>query len=282
VVRVYNIKAGKTEEHMVPFKDVLRKIAESGETSAFGAKPGANILKDFLVGIVSKRTNLSNEIGFVRDYLEFQMSSTYFGYGRIGNKKPVILVPGFTGGDWTLVDLHRWLDRMDYSPSFAGINFNIEYSGVLLDKLQRKLDDETDIWQRKAVLIGHSRGGMLSKLLSDRNPDKVEQVITLCSPLNSTFSFNQAVLAGLAIAAVYNIPKYGIRINEEFSLLNQLDKRSKVPLTSIRAKNDGVINKESCIRSDATNIEINSTHLGSLVNVDAYKAIFGALKRNAS
>ncbi len=52
-----------------------------------------------------------------------------------GLRKPVILIPGFLAGDWTLRTQYDWLRRVGYRPRLAGLAFNVMYSEVMLKPL---------------------------------------------------------------------------------------------------------------------------------------------------
>jgi len=100
-----------------------------------------------------------------------------------GDGRSVLLVPGFLSGDWSLRLLHGWLERIGYRSYLSGIYVNAFHSEHMLAGLRHRLaeilkDDDAPI-----TLIGHSRGGLLAKVLSQRRPKDVEQVITLGSPL---------------------------------------------------------------------------------------------------
>jgi len=45
-----------------------------------------------------------------------------------GDGSPVLLVPGFMGGDGSLVTLRDWLLRLGYEAEPSGITFNFRYS----------------------------------------------------------------------------------------------------------------------------------------------------------
>ena len=52
-----------------------------------------------------------------------------------GLRKPVLLIPGFLAGDWTLRTQFDWLQRVGYRPRLAGVSFNVMYSEVMLKPL---------------------------------------------------------------------------------------------------------------------------------------------------
>ena len=42
-----------------------------------------------------------------------------------GDGSPVLLIPGFFAGDWSLSTLARWLSRIGYRPYLSGIDWNV-------------------------------------------------------------------------------------------------------------------------------------------------------------
>ena len=52
-----------------------------------------------------------------------------------GLRRPVLLIPGFLAGDWTLRTQFDWLKRVGYRPRLAGVAFNVRYSEVMLRPL---------------------------------------------------------------------------------------------------------------------------------------------------
>src|ERR1700681_1037559 len=100
-----------------------------------------------------------------------------------GDGRPVLLVPGFLSGDWSLTVLSNWLERIGYKPHLSGILFNAKDSESVLAGLRHRLVKIESAAGSRVSLVGHSRGGLLAKVLSQRRPQSVEQVITLGSPL---------------------------------------------------------------------------------------------------
>src|SRR5437660_11517484 len=52
-----------------------------------------------------------------------------------GRGRPVLLIPGFLGGDASLQVLQGWLRRASYRPDTSGISFNIQRSDALVAAL---------------------------------------------------------------------------------------------------------------------------------------------------
>lgn len=190
-----------------------------------------------------------------------------------GLGRPVILIPGFLAGDWTLRTPFNWLRRLGYRPQVGGVAFNVTYSEVMLrpliDALQR-LNRRTGA---RVSLVGHSRGGVLAKVLSHRQPELVEQVITLGSPLNDPFDVHPLTMAGVRVAHLYNVFRYGHPASVEMRFLRDLAAAPKVPTTSIYSRSDGVVNWRACLRRDVNAIEVHGSHVGLALNPQVYRIL---------
>ncbi|MBV8711149.1 MAG: hypothetical protein JOY56_05200, partial [Solirubrobacterales bacterium] len=75
-----------------------------------------------------------------------------------GDGRPVVLMPGFLGGDQTLAVLATWLRRVGYRPRFAHFVTNTDCSDRALDRVDRRVEELWRAHGRRVALIGHSRG----------------------------------------------------------------------------------------------------------------------------
>ncbi len=190
-----------------------------------------------------------------------------------GLGRPVLLVPGFLAGDWTLRTPYDWMKRMGYRPRMAGVTFNVMYSEVMLRPL---IDTLVALHRRtgaRVSIVGHSRGGVLAKVLAHRRPDLVEQVITLGSPLKDPFDVHPLTMAGVHAAHVYNVMRYGHPASVEMRFLRDLAAAPRVPTTSIYSRSDGVVNWHACLRPDINAIEVNGSHVGLSLNPEVYRIL---------
>jgi pimeloyl-ACP methyl ester carboxylesterase len=179
-----------------------------------------------------------------------------------GLGRPVLLIPGFLAGDWTLRTPYQWLRRVGYKPRMGGVAFNVMYSEVMLRPLIDALQQLKHRTGARVALVGHSRGGVLAKVLSHRKPELVEQVITLGSPLNDPFDVHPLTMAG-----------YGHPASVEMRFLRDLAAPPRVPTTSIYSRTDGVINWKACLRPDVNAIEVNGSHVGLALNPEVYRIL---------
>jgi triacylglycerol lipase len=190
-----------------------------------------------------------------------------------GLGKPVMLIPGFLAGDWTLHTPFQWMRRIGYRPQVAGVTFNVMYSEVMLRPLIDTLRELRRRTGAKVSVVGHSRGGVLAKVLSHRKPDLVEQVITLGSPLNDPFDIHPLTMAGVRAAHLYNVFRYGHPASVEERFLRDLAAEPRVPTTSVYSRSDGVVNWKACLRHDVNAIEVPGSHIGLAMNPDVYRIL---------
>lgn len=190
-----------------------------------------------------------------------------------GRERGVLLIPGFLAGDWSLLTMRGWLRRVGYRPELPGFRFNVDYSEMLLESLGRRLAAARSATGKRVAIVGHSRGGILAKVLADRHPDLVSGVVTLGSPLGDPFEIHPVTMAGVRAAHLYNVLRHWRGAEIEGDFLAALGARPRVPVTSIYSRTDGVVSWKACVRPDLSSVEVKGSHVGLAVNPDVYRAL---------
>ncbi|HYT11156.1 MAG TPA: hypothetical protein VEL12_00095 [Candidatus Nitrosopolaris sp.] len=198
---------------------------------------------------------------------------------RHGDGRSVLLVPGFLSGDWTLTVMHGWLERIGYKAHVSGINFNVRASEHMLAGLRRRLVQIQAGDPSRVTIIGHSRGGLLGKVLAQRRPDAIEQVITLGSPLADQSDITPLTQAAVGVVRTANEIGFGLRLRSEGRFAYDLRQPPAVPTTSIYTKSDDVVNFRSCIRPDIPSIAVWGSHNGLVINPEVYRLLGRLLTR---
>ena len=196
-----------------------------------------------------------------------------------GDGRPVLLVPGFLAGDWTLRVMDAWLGRIGYSSHLSGILLNIQHSERMLAGLKRRVAQLADEAGARVSLVGHSRGGLLAKVASQRRPDNVEQVIALGAPLADWTDLAALTHHAVGVVRTANELAYGRRLNPEGRFTFDLKLPPAVPVTSIYTKADDVVNFRSCLRPDIPAIPVWGSHNGLVVNPEVYRLVGRLLAR---
>lgn len=205
------------------------------------------------------------------EYLALLRDPVFRGQGvPPGRGRPVLLIPGFLAGDWSLGTLRGWLRRAGYRPELPGLRLNVDYSDILLENLGRVLRSVQASSGKKVAIVGHSRGGILAKVLADRHPELVSRVVTLGSPLGDPFEVHPVTMAGVRAAHIYNVLRHWRGAEIESDFLEQLAAAPKVPVTSVYSETDGVVSWKACVRPDLSCVAVLGSHVGLAVNPMVY------------
>lgn len=205
-----------------------------------------------------------------------------------GRGRPVLLIPGFLAGDGSLSMMAGWLKRTGYRPSRAGIVSNVNCAGVLLPRLEQRLERLVDLQGKRAAVVGQSRGGTLAKVLARRRPDLVSGVVALGAPQVDPLAVHP--LVRLQVEAVSRLGSLGAPGLFKRSCLTgdccsafwedlAGPLAAGIPLVSVYSKSDGVVDWRSCLDPDATElVEIRASHCGMAVSAAAWRALAEALE----
>lgn len=212
------------------------------------------------------------------------MSPVYWGWGvEHGTGEPVVLVPGFLGGDAYLAEMFWWLARTGYRPFHSAINFNADCPDATSDDLMETVLRAQSETGERVRIIGHSLGGLLASSVARRVPAAVAGVITLGSPIGEVARVSPFI--GAAMDALHRVNGTNRRSRLRptcFSghctcafVAHWMDEsRMPVPRYSIYSKTDGVVAWSSCVdRVAEHNEEIQSSHTGMAWNAHAYRAV---------
>jgi pimeloyl-ACP methyl ester carboxylesterase len=203
-----------------------------------------------------------------------------------GGGRPVLVIPGFMAGDGSLGMMAGWLKRAGYRPSRAGMRINVDCSGVIATRLERRLGELVAAQGRRAVIVGQSRGGTIARVLGARRPELVCGVVALGSPQLDPLAIHP--LVRLQVEAVARLGSLGLPglfkrscLEDDCcasfwaSLAEPLP--SRVGLVSVYSKTDGIVDWRSCLDPHGEQVEIDTSHCGMAVSPAAWRAVAGAL-----
>jgi pimeloyl-ACP methyl ester carboxylesterase len=205
-----------------------------------------------------------------------------------GRGRPVLLIPGFLAGDGSLSMMAGWLKRTGYRPRRAGIVSNVNCSGVLMPRLEERLERLVALQGQRAAIVGQSRGGTLAKVLAHRRPDLVAGVVALGSPQLDPLAVHP--LVRLQVEAVSRLGSLGAPgLFKRSCLAGECcssfwadlarPPAAGVQLVSVYSKSDGVVDWRSCLDPHATElVEIRASHCGMAVSRGAWRAVADALE----
>jgi triacylglycerol lipase len=203
-----------------------------------------------------------------------------------GDGRPVLLLPGFLAGDYTLGVMALWLRRLGYRPFACGFYLNVGCSERALLRIEERLDALHLRYGRRVAVIGHSRGGHFAKALAVRRPRAVSHVVSLGGGLSRPFDISaptQAALAVVRAAHGRTTDRVGRRgcLSERCTCAFARAYAGRFPaavrLTSVYSKGDGVVRWRSCVVPYADCVEVTGSHVGLIFNRKAYRAVASAL-----
>ena len=172
-----------------------------------------------------------------------------------GDGHAVMVLPGLGASDGSTELLRRFLETRGYAVQGWGQGTNCgPRPGVekaLLDSL-RGLHRASG----KVSLVGWSLGGVFARMLANRCPEAVRNVITLGSPLHGSPKATRAVKAYELLSG---LPADDPRRRQWVKPVPM------VPTTSIFSRSDGIVSWRSSVQEESAfceNIEVDASHLG--------------------
>ena len=118
-----------------------------------------------------------------------------------GDRRPVLLIPGFMAGDASLGTMAQWLRRAGYCTHRTGIRANLDCSEEACKRLEARLEHMAERHDERVVIVGQSRGGVFARALGARRPDLVSAIVTLGSPTQSMLAVHPLVLAQIGLVS---------------------------------------------------------------------------------
>lgn len=201
-------------------------------------------------------------------------------------KKPVLSIPGFSGPEFTLTPMTRYLRKLGFDAQTWGLGTNrgpkngrADHMDEVADMMAEKIMLMATESGEKVSLIGHSLGGIYARELARRFPAHIDRVITLGSPahldvLRSERSVNSFV--GMLFKARTGAPARTMLEAEGGGFHEMVTPPPGIPLIAIYSPYDGVVTEDTTAippehlnMQDGTareNIEIIASHCGMVVN----------------
>jgi triacylglycerol lipase len=203
-----------------------------------------------------------------------------------GDGRPVVLMPGFGGGDQTLLVLAAWLRRIGYRPSTCGFVVNTGCSDRAVERVERRVEQLHADHGRRVALIGHSRGGHYARALGHRRPELVSHAISVGAGLRGMLATSRPTQ--LAAAGARGVVLGSGRARSRRCLTDACDcafardfagefPTDRVRLTSIYSKGDGVVRWQAALVPYGSCVEVTGSHVGLIFNRKTYRAIASAL-----
>lgn len=236
------------------------------------------------IALQPERPSLLDALGEFRVPLE----ATVFWLGALNhpwphaqplNSKVVLLIPGFLAGDATLAPLANFCRWLGHRAVYAGIWSNSECPRETMRKLISRIALVHEQFGQPIVVIGQSLGGVYAREIGREQPEMVERVITLGSPIRQPRrAANLAVQAvARSIAALRGKADGCLSESCQCGLILKDESPAQVPATHVYSRTDGVVHWQSCVDMSGAptveNVEVMGSHVGMGLNADVYRVI---------
>jgi triacylglycerol lipase len=199
-----------------------------------------------------------------------------------GDGSPVLLIPGYLAGDRSLAPLASWLRHIGYAPEHAAISANLDCATRTTDRLVERLKTITAAHGDRAVIVGHSLGGVLGRVLAVRRPDLVRGVVCLGSPLLDLQAVHPLVWANVRLMGVLgDLGVPGVLSHAcltgaccaESRRLGGAPFPEETGFVSVYSRSDGIVDWRACLDPWAEHVEVDSSHVGMAVNAAVYRVL---------
>lgn len=197
-----------------------------------------------------------------------------------GGGTGVVVVPGFGGADAGMAVLRRWLTGRGYAAVGAGLGLNLGCTADLVERLERRVADHARATGGPVVLVGHSRGGWLGRLVAVRRPDLVAGVVMLGSPVLDPLDARGVAL--VVVRGLLRLSRLGVRGVLNGQCLDGACREStaaglvaplRTPALAVYSRNDGVVGWRSCRDPEAEWAEVRSSHTGMGIDPELYAVL---------
>jgi pimeloyl-ACP methyl ester carboxylesterase len=184
---------------------------------------------------------------------------------------PVLLVPGFMAGDYTLAGMARVLRGRGYRTYRSHITANVGCTLNAAAALEARIESIAIRRGARVTIVGHSLGGMLARGLAVRRPDLVAGIITMGSPVLAPGAHHVGLTAG--VEALVRLSRAGLPglMSEECvagACARQSFDESREPMpegvafTAVYSKRDGIVDWRACVDPEARAVEVTASHVG--------------------
>ncbi|GAA0929957.1 alpha/beta fold hydrolase [Pseudonocardia zijingensis] len=201
-----------------------------------------------------------------------------------GGGTGVVVTPGFGGADASMAVLRQWLELRGYSPTGAGLGINVGCTEELVDRLEQRAAEHAERTGGPVLLVGHSRGGMLARMVAVRRPDLVRGLAMLGSPVLDPL--DAGGLVPVVLPAIVRLSGFGVPGLLDGDCLagpcgeaatEGLTAPLPVPAVAIYSRDDGVVGWRSCQDPEAEWVEVGSSHAGMGTDPAVYAALAARL-----
>ena len=237
--------------------------------------------------VQQRLSSVSREPLALQEFALLMADPVFYGVGvPRGDGRPALVLPGLFANDFYLQPMHSWLGRIGYRPVPSTFWVNAGCPERLTGQAEEALERRLSRSERPAVIIGHSRGGILAKAIATRLSERASHLVLLGSPVGAMMRYNWGDARNAPTAASRTLGEASSSIRNLLDpdcdapgcgcaffadLRAPLNRSTKV--VSIYSRDDPIVPAWSCQIPGAENIEVSGTHSGLAFNGAVYRAL---------
>ncbi|MCX6400227.1 MAG: alpha/beta fold hydrolase [Propionibacteriales bacterium] len=189
--------------------------------------------------------------------------------------EPVLLIPGFLAGDWTLAAMSKELRERGFRTYRSGFHANVNCTLKSALDLELRLEQLAERRGARVQIVGHSLGGMIARGLAARRPDLVAGLVTMGSPMRAPAAHHALLTRGVrALNRLSDAGLPGVMSSDcvggecaHLSFVESQERlRADVLMTNVYSKRDGIVDWKACIDPDGRAVEVRASHVGLAVD----------------
>lgn len=189
--------------------------------------------------------------------------------------EPVLLIPGFLAGDWTLAGMNRELRERGFRTYRSHIQANVNCTLKSALDLEAQLERLVERRGSRVQIVGHSLGGMIGRGLAARRPDLVAGLVTMGSPMRAPAAHHALLTRGVrALNLLSDAGLPGVMSSDcvggECAHLSFVEVQEPLPtdvqMTNIYSRRDGIVDWKACIDPEGRAVEVRASHVGLAVD----------------
>lgn len=211
----------------------------------------------------------------------------YVGHHRPGSAEPVLLIPGFMAGDYTLTGMSAMLRAAGYRTYRSHIRVNMGCTREAADRMERRIESIATKRGRKVSIVGHSLGGMLARGLAARRPDLIAGIVSLGSPVLAPGAVHEILQKDAELLTRLTRAGFGGLMSQDCiagACARESFAETRAPLdpeigfTAIYSQRDGIVDWKACLDPSAIPVEVTASHVGMALDPLVFDQVTLALE----
>jgi pimeloyl-ACP methyl ester carboxylesterase len=205
--------------------------------------------------------------------------------------EPVLLIPGFMAGDWTLTRMANGLRQRGFRTYRSHINANVSCTLNAAALVESHLERIAERRGSRVQIVGHSLGGMIARGIAVRRPDLVSGIVTMGSPMLAPGAHHKLLTGGVSMLNRLSAAGFPGMMSKDCvsgscAEASFLEVRQPLPdgvaMTNVYSRRDGIVDWKACIDPEGVAVEVRASHIGLPVDPRVIQLVSDSLLRQSS